>query len=314
LFEQALKLGGDYCPAPLANFTLTLYLNGRIRKALERGHESAQALSGMSDTFAATFGHPHLGLALAASGRYSEAVRAFDEARQLAVKHELGAFMARAVAMSAGFHLDLFDFKGNELIALEARETARSAGFPPSVVSANLDLVFNFARRGEVAKAESLARETALFAAEIGGWHGWLWDLRMRQAKAEIACARADWATALSLAREAAHNSEERRRPKYVVAGLETAAKALAALGRKTEAVADLRAAIELARPMGDPALFLRAATTLLSLEGDDLLLRDARETAERILAELPDTEMRRRFVEAEPVRRLGPLPSNPAA
>ena len=65
---------------------------------------------------------------------------------------------------------------------------------------------------------------------------------------------------------------------------------------------------------MGDPALFLRAATTLLALDGDDLLLFETRKTAGRILAELPDAEMRHQFEAAEPVRLLAPLPLSHAA
>ena len=99
--------------------------------------------------------------------------------------------------MSAGFHLELFDFKGNEKLAEEAREQARLAGFQPSVVSASLDLVFNFARRGEIGRAERLVEETAAAAATTGGWHQWLWQLRLRQARAELACARRDWSGAL---------------------------------------------------------------------------------------------------------------------
>jgi tetratricopeptide (TPR) repeat protein len=209
--------------------------------------------------------------------------------------------------MSAGYHLDLFDFKGNERLAEEAREQARSAGFRPSEVSASLDLVFNFARRGEVARADLLARETASVAAQVGGWHQWLWQLRLQQACAEIACAAGNWRAALDHADAATTQNRARGRAKYLVMGLETRARALAGLGRKAEAIKDLHQAIQSARKMGDPALFLRAATTLLAIEGDDLLLQETRATARRIRDEL-DTEMRRQFESAEQVHMLGPL------
>jgi hypothetical protein len=41
-------------------------------------------------------------------------------------------------------------------------------------------------------------------------------------------------------------------------------------------AVGDLRAAVQLARPQADPALFLRSAATLLELDGDDQLAAEA--------------------------------------
>jgi tetratricopeptide (TPR) repeat protein len=314
LYERALAQGSGFCSAGLAGYPLTLYLRGRNAEALDLARESAQNFRSLSDTFAATFGHPHLGLALAACGRYTEAASVFEEARQLGRKHEVWAFHARSIAMSAGFHLDVFDFKGNEKLAEEAREQARLARFQPSVVSASLDLVFNFSRRGEIGRAERLVEETAAAAATTGGWHQWLWQLRLRQARAELACARRDWAGALEATLAAISESQARGRTKYVVMGLETRARAMAALGRHEESICDARSAVQLARPMGDPALFLRAATTLLALDGDDLLLSETRMTAGRILAELPDAEMRHQFETAEPVRLLAPLPSIRAA
>jgi hypothetical protein len=130
----------------------------------------------------------------------------------------------------------------------------------------------------------------------------------LNQARAELAYARGDWSGALSGAEEAVSGSRARGRTKYVVAGLETRGKALASLGRKSEAIADLRSAVKLARTMGDPALFLRAASTLLATEGDDALLAETRTTARSIKAELPNERMRRCFEAAEPVRLLGQL------
>lgn len=305
-FKRALAKGAGYCSAALGNFPLTLYLRGRTVEALERARESADAFRSLSDAFAATFGHAHLGLALAACGRYTEATRVFDEARKLGQQHEVWQFHARAIAMSAGFHLEVFDFKGNERLAEEARDRARSAGFQPSVVSASLDLVFNFTRRGEIGMAENLIEETAAVSAKLGGWHQWLWQVRLAQARSEIACARGDWPVALELATAAVAGSRARGRKKYQVMGLDSRARALAGLGRKHAAIRTLERAVQLARVIGDPALFLRAATTLLSMGGDDSLFKDSRETAHRILAELPDAQMRRYFLSAEPVRLLG--------
>ena len=96
---------------------------------------------------------------LAGCGFYAEAKAVFEEASQMGLKHEIWHFRARAIAMSAGFHLDVFDFEGNELLALEALEQARSAPFRPTEVSAMIDLIFNCVRRGRVSEAESLAKQ-----------------------------------------------------------------------------------------------------------------------------------------------------------
>ena len=95
------------------------------------------------------------------------------------------------------------------------------------------------------------------------------------------------------------------KRLKYQVVALGTRAGALNRLGRDKEAIADLRRAVGLARPFGDPALFLRTALALLALDGDDALAAEARTVAERIARALPDRDTRQRFEAAEPVRHL---------
>jgi predicted RNA polymerase sigma factor len=60
------------------------------------------------------------------------------------------------------------------------------------------------------------------------------------------------------------------KRVEYQVLALGTRARALNRLGRGKEAVADLRRAVQLARPLGDPALFPRVAAALLALDGDE--------------------------------------------
>jgi tetratricopeptide (TPR) repeat protein len=306
LFERAQANGRGCFSAALANYPLTLYLSGRLTEAEERARQAAEIFRGANDAFAANFGHPHLGLALAARGRYAEAAAVFQEASQLGMRHKIWHFRARAIAMSAGFHLDVFDFEGNERLAREAREEARSAPFRPSEVSATIDLAFNSIRRGRVSQAEELMKEAEALIAQVAGWHEWLWRLRMKQARAELACAREEWESALALASDALCESRARDRLKYVAFGLETRARALAALRRRSEAVADLRAAAELARSMGDPALSIRVAVPLLQIDGDDALLSEARATARQILTALPDDEMRRRFESSQTVQRLG--------
>jgi hypothetical protein len=92
---------------------------------------------------------------------------------------------------------------------------------------------------------------------------------------------------------------------KYEVAGLGTRGQALAALGRTREAIPELQHAVALARPIGDPAMFLRAATALLAIDGSDALRDEARTAARRVTAALPDDAMRQRFKAAEPVRSV---------
>lgn len=314
LYEQALDIGGGYHSPSLGNYPLLLYLLGRIPEAVQGGRRSEEMYERLANPLAITFGRPHLGLALAASGQYDEALRVFALARQCATKQENWPMLARGIAMSAGFHLDVFDYPGNEALAEEARERAQLANFPASQISGSLDLIFNYVRRGDIARAEALHTETTVAASSIGGWHQWLWEIRLAQARAEIAQGREDWSRALCCADESIARSRARHRIKYEVAGLITRSSALAALDRKPEAIAELHLAIKRSRPSGDPAMLLRAIVPLLALDGDDALHAEAIRLAQQTLAALPTEQMRQRFLEAGPIRSLGPLGSPPCS
>jgi hypothetical protein len=62
---------------------------------------------------------------------------------------------------------------------------------------------------------------------------------------------------------------------------------------------------VALARPTADLALFLRAATGLIAIDGDDALADEAQEVMARIAANLPDPDMRLQFERAEPSRLM---------
>src|SRR6185503_18044603 len=188
-----------------------------------------------------------------------------------------------------GFHMDLYDYSGNEALAEEARELASSADFQPTVISACLDLVINFTHRQELGHAEKLMEETAVAMIKVGGWHRWIWEMRMAQA-------REDWTGALELAESSLALRLHRGRIKYEVAARLAKAKALTALGRKHDSITELRKALELSRPVGDPAMLLRVITALLPIDGNEDLLEEARALARKIIAELPTPEMLKCF------------------
>jgi len=312
-YQEALARVGEsgvaLAPSVLALYSTALCWAGRFPTAIDHGREAVRLARAAGDTDATILAQQVLGLALAGTGRYDQASRAFDEAARFGRDHGIGAFLARAIAMSAGFHLDVFDLEGHAAIAEEAREMARAVSFPPSLVSASIDLLLNFARRGEVGRAEQLAGEVAGAVERAAAWHGWLWKLRLAQARAEIALARGDAELAVDLAGGALEQGRGRR-PNYEVLGLVTRAQARAALGRTRAAAGELREAVRIARSLGDPALFLRAASALLALDGNDTLAAEASTTASRMLVSLPTEAMRERFLAAEPVRRLGGRPA----
>jgi tetratricopeptide (TPR) repeat protein len=243
---------------------------------------------------------PSLGLALAGTGRYDEAADVFAEARRLGRDYGAETLLARSIACSAGFRLDLYDFAGAEAVSEEAREMAWSLGFAPPAISAGIDLIMNYARRGEVDRAERVVAEVVDGVEQAAGFHGWLWRLRLAEARAELALARGEWEDAIRLADEAAGQSRTRGRAKYEVLGLVTRAAGLTASGRSREALAALESAVALARPVGDPALFLRAAAGLLAIGGSDALAAEGRAVCLRVAEGLSDSDLRCQFRNAE--------------
>ena len=311
-FQQALVRAGKNLPTHLSwvfeQYGLALYWTGNYEAAIEHCREAIESARKSHDTTTIARALGDLGMALTGRGRYDEALQVFTEARQFAHEYGTGTWLARATAMWGGLHLQLFDFAEAEALAEEAGEIGRSVNWQQATVSGGIDLLLNYARRQEPGRTEPLLSEVAEAVVKGQGTHSWLWMIRLAEARAEIALARGEWEEAIGFADDAIAQSALRGRVKYQATGLETRAKALAALGRKYEAIAGLRSAVDIARPVGDPAMFLRAAVSLLTLDGNDQLLAETRTMARRIIAALPDKEMIRRFKAAEPVRVLGPL------
>ena len=244
-------------------------------------------------------------MALASVGHYAQAARVFDETHAFARKYGVVPLLARATSMSAGYHFSLGDFDTAERIQLEALELARSVNFSPSIVSPSIDLLFIAARRHDPGRVESLFAETVEMSKKNPGWHGWLWELRVSQVRAELALARGEWEAAVSAATDGIDQCRRRTRPKYEALGLITRGQALHRLSRTAEAIDDSRHAVQVARTTEDPALLLRALDTFLQLEGDEAAAAEAKATVEKILRGLADEPARRRFSATDMASRV---------
>jgi predicted Ser/Thr protein kinase/tetratricopeptide (TPR) repeat protein len=287
---------------------LTLYLAGRADEAVAAGEQAYERARSSRDTEFAMFALSHYALALSGTGRYADADRVFGEARQFGRRHGVLPPLARAMAMQAGLHLAVFDFEGAEALQREARELAQSLAFTPTLVSATIDLLLTFARRNEPGRAENYVDQVAGAIATAPGWHEWLWTLRLRQARAELALARDELDVAASEATTCVDMSRARGRPKYHALGLITRARARHRQARTREAIGDALMAVEVARQSGDPALQLAALSTLLDLEGSDQLVAEALALCDRIRRALPSDVVQRRFDSSEMVQRIGRL------
>lgn len=303
--HRAMSRAPGVMTAAHAMGPLTLYLAGRSTEALTLAAAAADSARSSRDTTFIMYSLTHLGLNLAAVGRYAEATKVFHEARTFGRKYGAIPMLARATAMAAGLHLTLFDFEGAEALQSEACELARGVGFVPPIVSAGIDSLLTFARIHEPGRADRLLEETAAAAASTAGWHQWLWQLRLTQARAELALARDAVDETIAAATDSIEQSRARGRPKYETLGLITRARGLHALARTRDAIDDAKTALSVADRTGDPALLLLALDALIGLDGTDELATRARAVTDRIYDGLPNEVMRRCFTESEVMRRI---------
>ena len=296
---RAVERAGSVKSFALATAPLTLYFLGRSREAVALSGQAVQISRERNDPAFHTYALEHHGLMLTACGRYDEALRLFDEMRHFARQRGVLQLLARGIAMSAGVYMALGDYEQAADIAEEARELARSLAFTPPRVSAGIDLLLVRARQHDPGKAEVVLDEVAAVAASASGWHGWLWRIRLSQARAELALARGDWQAAIDAAEDTIQQSVERR-PKYRVLSTITAARARFALGQQSAAAQQVMAAVAMARNLDDPAVTLRALRAHVEIAGDDALAAEAKAVTQRMLAEISDKRLRSRFLASD--------------
>jgi class 3 adenylate cyclase/tetratricopeptide (TPR) repeat protein len=307
--DQSKRHGTSVPAHTLEWYPLGLYWVGKFEEAIEWSHEAVRKCREFGDSFVLMRALSNLAISLAARGRYKEALQTFEQSQQFGKEYELGRPLARSIAMLGGVHLELYDYATAQSITEEARDLAASFNFPPPIISANIDLLFNFARSGKVEKTEALVSKVAEAVEKTSNWHGWLWKMRFAQAQAEISLARGDGEKAIQFAENSLHQSQESGRIKYQAAALETRGKALVLMGeKKNEGIENLREAIQLVRPVQDPLMFLRAGYALLCVERDEKLIEEVRGVITQIKESLLNTPLSLPFEDAEPIRMLSQL------
>lgn len=294
--REAIARAGGIRSFGLARTPLTLYWAGLADEAIQHGLQAVETARASEDPPFLLYALQHLGLSLSGAGRFDEALRVFDEARAFGTRCGALPLLARATSMSVAPLLSLGDLNGAMARAFDARELAHRVAFEPPLVSAGIDLLMIFARQQDPGRADTLLDETAQAVQKASGWHAWKWNMRLSQARAELACARGAWDEAVQAATYVIDQSRSRHRPKYEALGLVTRARAAHGLGARS-AVKDARAAVDAGRRLADPAVLLECLIALIEIEGTDALLDEARRTAQRIVRAVSDETLRSAFI-----------------
>jgi tetratricopeptide (TPR) repeat protein len=297
------RVNGGFVPG-LANRANALHWLGRFDEALASADQMIKLARAVGDVYGLLLALPARGLALASQGRYAEAIASIQEAEAVGQRHANERFGVRALCIEGGVHLDVFDLDGAEAIAERARARAKELTFPPPMVSASIDLLFVYIRRGDRARAEELIPSVREAVAKGAGWHGWLWALRLTTALAELALLRGDAEDVLHEVPALIDQNPKRARPRYRILGLQVRGLARAKLGDRDGSLADLRTSITEARALGDLATVLRAMRAMLTSQADAALEQEATALTARIAAALPTDAMRAGFLASRLARK----------
>jgi ATP/maltotriose-dependent transcriptional regulator MalT len=222
---RAIEVAPGHPTMSYAFGTLGLYQVGRSEEALALGRKAAEIARSAHNTLFTMYTLPHFAMSLAAAGEYAQACEVFAEARGFGRKYGVIGPLARVFSFEAGMHLSLFDFEGAEALQRESRELAAGADCAQPFISSGIDLLFTLARTGNPGGAQTLLKDTAA-AATAHPWHRGLWEVRLSQARAELALARQDRSLAIEEAATAAAQSRALLRPKYEALALITSARA----------------------------------------------------------------------------------------
>jgi len=227
------------------------YWTGRYVRTLELARAGRELAVDPSSAEALLRGGGMEGLALAAMGRYEEAVGIFDA--KIALGRELGRPVRVLLNYSTMAYRDLYDLAEARRRSEESLEQRGWSSFNMPWMNAATDLLQTELLGGEFGAAEvrwgglwdDVRRSTA--------WERWFLGGKLAAARAEIALhvegaeAAADWAQkAIDMALPVG-------RLKYETVARVILAEALLAMGRTEEAVAELQTAVREADGLGSP-------------------------------------------------------------
>ena len=297
--RKSLASGGGLRSFGRARIPLTLYWAGLTAEAVESGSRTVMyARESPKDQDFLLYSLQHAALALSGAGRYSRAVRLFEEALDIGRRCGALPLLARATCMSVAPYLSLGDFDEAMSRAYQARELASRIDFDPPFVSAGIDLLLIGARSGTADHKCELLNEVTRSVERAAGWHAWKWRMRLSQARAELALAAREWKEARAFATHVVEQSRTCGRLKYEALGRAALARAMAHLGCR-DAIDEAHAAVSIAQRLADPAVLLECFSALLDIRPNPDIISQVHHVIRGTSAEIPEGRLRSAFLAA---------------
>ena len=286
------------------------YWTGHYGRALELSRAAHEQAVDPGSAEALLRGGGMEGLVLAAMGRYEEALASFDTV--IALGRELGRPVRVLLNYSTMAFRELYDLDEARRRSEESlSQRGKLASFHMPWMNAAVDLIQTDLMAGDVGAAEVRWRELWDEVLATPAWERWLLGGKMAALRAEIALeteppeAAAEWAQkAIAMARSVG-------RTKYENIARAILGKALLAMGRRQDAVGELREAVRGSDALGNPAARWQARANLAAVlaavgddEGEESAFREAAGIIREMEASLA-SERAKRFVATPEVARV---------
>ncbi|HKC20747.1 MAG TPA: adenylate/guanylate cyclase domain-containing protein [Candidatus Dormibacteraeota bacterium] len=293
-------------PQDLADHTHLMahmhYWTGTYERALSLSRAVRELAVDPNSVEALLRGRGVEGLALASMGRYEQALESFDWA--IALGRELGRPVRILLNYSTTALRDIHDFAEAKQRSEESLSGApRDTTFHMPYMNAEVDLLHTDLLAGDVGAAEVRWNENWADIIGTPAWERWFLGSKMAAFRAEIALESAQFEDAAQWAARAIEMTRTARRPKYEAVARVTLGRALHALGRREDGLAELEAAVASADRLGDPAFRWRARTALaqlLAARGEEARANDRHIEAAGIIRDIESSlapERARRFI-----------------
>jgi class 3 adenylate cyclase/tetratricopeptide (TPR) repeat protein len=250
------------------------------------------------------------GVALASSGRYSEAIAGLTDAIAFCERIGDKAVRSRAWNTLGWAYMELCDFERGIAFNRKGLEIAEEVGDPEITINAQLNLADAAFATGDRERATKDLEALYESLPSLHEWMKWRYSQHLMHSLGEAVLAAGDPDRAMSLAAECLALAHATDSKKNIVKGRRLRGQALLARGELDGAQKELDMALDMAKESSNPPQLWKtwaAVGELRRLRGDRERSREAfREAASvisGIAAELTDDKLRETFLMSYPVR-----------
>jgi class 3 adenylate cyclase/tetratricopeptide (TPR) repeat protein len=307
--EQALRIGKTRGSQGVIAYALQGLVRaanwrGEFRRAITLGQQGERAAAEIYDGVMELMNQGSRCLAHVGLGEYAEAMTAINDCLTKARDRD-NTFLLGVLTNALGWlHQELGDFQRAVEYDRDSADLGQRTGISNVEISALINLGFDYLHLGEPAKALTLL-ETTLSRAEKGfGAHRWRWTMHLCACIADTLLALGDPERALIQVERGFIEARATDSMKYIARFHALRGEVALAARQWSQAEADCREALHIARQIGYPTLTWQAAHLLArsqagqnNLEAAFATVQLAVDTIDAAATRIPDPALRETFL-----------------